>query len=519
MTQRTRPVAPPEQATHFSLFGPQNEALLARLGEGLQAQALSMLQTLQMYAEKRPAEEQAVWREDMKALQAMIARLHAASLPAAQAGLLGGDGEGTLDPARAQEFGKTLTRLRMAAELSRTVLAERAGLSRNTILNIEEGKNNPTPATIARLMAVTELGLSRADVPWREPKEDELPAAPNCWIAPGYDPIKMFVDLIKVLNGQGGSIEQTYAYLDHKSALHFLLMCNQNNYAPVYRESMPLGALAAKIQECAGHARMDVIALGAGDGKDEVRLVQRLLEQNETSPTPTKCRPDISLYLLDISQPLLGEAYRHASETFGGQSGVTVWAVQGNFHHLPRYTQLHYAPQRAHRRRLIAMIGNTLGNLDNEPSFLRHSLIGVVPGDLLLLDVLVAQASASDPMEIRRKDPALQMPVRPALVEWLGGLLLRYCNGAVDVKLRYELETNCSTPGSYALDTVATVKLVDGKERHFSAIRFKRYEAQSLVRILEPLGWEAVTRIPYGPNPEQPTKMLLLFRKAREVPS
>jgi hypothetical protein len=104
-----------------------------------------------------------------------------------------------------------------------------------------------------------------------------------------------------------------------------------------------------------------------------------------------------------------------------------------------------------------------------------------------------------------------------ALVEWLGGLLLRYCSGAVDVKLRYELETNCPTPGSYALDTIATVKLADGKEKRFSAIRFKRYEAQSLVRILESLGWDAVARIPYGPNPEQPTKMLLLFRKVREV--
>jgi transcriptional regulator with XRE-family HTH domain len=420
--------------------------------------------------------------------------------------------EGLLDPARAPEFGKTVEARRSAAKLSRTVLAERAGLSRNTILNLEAGKNNPTHSTIVRLLGVPELGLSREDVPWRQPSEGELASAPNCWIAPGYDPIKMFVDLITVLNGQGGSVEQTYAYLDHKSALNWFTLTNDSSYVRAYREKMPLEPLAAKILEY-GPLRMDFIALGSGDAKDEVRLVRHLLDQNEANPA--KSRPDISLYLLDISQPLLSEGYRHASEILGGQSGVKVWAVQGNFHHLPRYTQLHYAPQRAHRRRLIAMIGNTLGSLDNEPRFLRHCLVGFVPGDLLLLDVMVARAPANDPAEIRRKDPTLQAPIRPAHAEWLGGVLERYCRSARDVKLQFELETNCPTPGSYCLDTIATIKLADGGEKRFSVFRFKRYESQSLINILGPLGWEAVAQLPYGPE-KVPTKMLLLFRKIRE---
>lgn len=176
-----------------------------------------------------------------------------------------------------------------------------------------------------------------------------------------------------MLNGQGGSVEQTYAYLDPKSALNWYTLSNQSSYATIYRENMPLSGMAAQIQEWIAHAPLDFIALGPGDGKQEVRLLQHLLEDPESRQAKT--RTDISLYLLDISQPLLSEAYRYASETLGGRSGVTVWAVQGNFHHLPRYTQLHYAPQRANRRRLIAMFGNTLGNLDNEPSFFRHCLV------------------------------------------------------------------------------------------------------------------------------------------------
>src|SRR4051812_31130537 len=99
--------------------------------------------------------------------------------------------EGMLDPHRAVEFGKTLAARRRAAKLSRMALSERAGLSRNTILNIESGTHNPTRTTLIRRLAVTALGLSQADVPWRMPAEGDLSSTPNCWIAPGYDPIQM----------------------------------------------------------------------------------------------------------------------------------------------------------------------------------------------------------------------------------------------------------------------------------------------------------------------------------------
>lgn len=424
------------------------------------------------------------------------------------------ENEGQLDPARAVEFGTLVETRRTAAKLSRAVLAERSGLSRNTLLNVEAGKNNPTRATILRLLAVPELGLSREDVPWRRPLEGDLASAPNCWIAPGYEPIKMFVELIKLLNGQGGSVEQTYAYLDPKSALNWFALTNDTTYSTTFRAKMPLEAMAKKVREEAGHLRLDIIALGSGDAKDEVRLVRHILEQNENSLT--RSRPDVGLYLVDISQPLLSEGYRHAFESLEMQKGVMVWAVQGNFHHLPRYTQLHYSPQRAHRRRLITMIGNTLGNLDNEPSFFRHCLVGYVPGDLLFLDVMLARAPANDRAEIHRKDAALQSPVPSSYVEWLGGILHRYCRGVIDIKMRFELETSCPVPGSYCLDAIATVKLADASERQFSVFRFKRYEARSLIDILTPLGWEAVEQLPYGPE-KIPTKMLLLFRKVKEA--
>ncbi len=52
--------------------------MVNKLGDGLQAQALSTLQGLQLFAEQRSAEEQAQWHKHTKALQELIDALHGA---------------------------------------------------------------------------------------------------------------------------------------------------------------------------------------------------------------------------------------------------------------------------------------------------------------------------------------------------------------------------------------------------------------------------------------------------------
>ena len=146
-------------------------------------------------------------------------------------------------------------------------------------------------------------------------------------------------------------MEQTYVYLDHKSALDWIQLCNTPSYIASHRESMPHGAIAKRIREVVGPVGLDLIALGPGDGKSEVRLVQQIQEESD--------RPNIRFYLLDASQPLLSRAFKHAADTFGDDPGVFVCGIQGNFHHLPRYMQLHYTPARSHRRRIYIMLGNT----------------------------------------------------------------------------------------------------------------------------------------------------------------
>ena len=424
--------------------------------------------------------------------------------------------ETTIDPKKAEEFAQTVRRCRKAAGLTQAQLAERSGLSLNTIKHLESAAHAPTQSTLLRLLAVKELGIDSRSLPWQHSAPTDFGMAPNCWIAPGYDPIGMFTDLLELLSGRGGSLEQTYSYLDHKSALNWYGLSNQSQYAAVFRANMPLDVMAKHILESAGSAGLDVVALGAGDGKQEVRLTQHLLDRMDQSRRTRQ--QDVRLYLLDISQPLLSLAYKHAADTIGHRPGVFVCAIQGNFHHLPQYTQLHYTPERAQRRRIICMVGNTIGNLDNEHRFFTHSLLGFAAGDLFLIHIQMVHAPVERPDEIRKREPVLSQGLPAPHAEWLGGPLWRYCPDVADVQFTLTLDVHCLVPGSYGIDAVATVKTHNNREKRFSVFRFKRYDSKQFAEFLSALGWELLAESPFGAASSAPVDTLLLFRKRTDAP-
>ncbi|MCS6915161.1 MAG: L-histidine N(alpha)-methyltransferase [Myxococcales bacterium] len=423
----------------------------------------------------------------------------------------GGGAEEEFGPVLREEAEDELTRWsqllrerREQAGLTRAELAARAGLSETTIKNLETGRQPPTRASLMRLLAVAELRLGSENLPGVG--RDSEGFAPNCWLAPGFDPIKMIIDLAMQLNGRGGHIEQTHLYLDHMSAACWCALADQEGYAAP-DAAMPLDRVARVIRDCIGGAGLDVIGLGPGDGKDEVALVRHLLCQGEPG--------DLRLYLLDISQPLLSIAYKHAADTLADRRGVAVFGIQGNFHHLPRYTQLLYMPERAHRRRMVCMFGYTFGNLQNEILFVRNSLVGFAPGDLLLLNVGLVCAPADRPDEVRRKDPRLSGRLTPNLQrrfeEWLVGPVRRYTRGVTDVQLSTELDVaSCPVPGSYAAEVRATVRCGDDEERVFSMVYIKRYEMDALIECLRTEGWDPVECWRYG---EEETRLLCLLRR------
>ena len=259
-----------------------------------------------------------------------------------------------------------------------------------------------------------------------------------------------------------------------------------------------------RIVAASGPVGLNVIALGAGDGTLEVRLVQHLIEEAHA--------PSIELCLLDISQPLLSCAYKHAADTLTGIPNVHVWGMQCNFHHMPLYTQLYYTPARLQRRRVFCMLGGTLANLDNEPRFFQHSLLGCSRGDLLLLDMQVARGSVDDPAEIKKRDKTWSSGVSPAHAAWLSGPIWRHCKDVLSVEFHWNLDTQCPVPGSYALDAVATVQSRGRADRQFSLFRFRRYEPSKLAECLAGLGWDEIGLMPYG-GADQPASLRLFCKR------
>lgn len=76
--------------------------------------------------------------------------------------------------------------------------------------------------------------------------------APNWYVSPNFDSVQMLHDFAQQLNGGGGSVEQNYVYLDHKSALDWIQLCNTPSYVAAFRESMPHSAIAKRLREVVG---------------------------------------------------------------------------------------------------------------------------------------------------------------------------------------------------------------------------------------------------------------------------
>ncbi|HRI55189.1 MAG TPA: L-histidine N(alpha)-methyltransferase, partial [Pseudomonadota bacterium] len=366
--------------------------------QALHQQAQALLTQLHPLAVQAPGELQSTWAEHLDRLEQLVHFLAGGgrtplTLP-----------ERAVSKAQWAEFGRLLRDKRTAAGLSRVQLARRAKLSDATIKFTETARHPPSRATLIRLIGVAELKLRWAEVPGRPTPPAPEPSGPpprlegvemrdslNCLLAPSYDPLSLMADLARFLQGAGGYLEQTSAYLDPGSAAAYLAFCQNSFLSTVLRSHLPLAEVAQQIVAASGRAPLQVLALGAGDGHSETQLVAHLMASGTSRA---------ELCLLDISHPLLTYAYRHAVERLARQSPVHVWALQGNFHHLPLYAALH-RPAASRQRRLITLLGGTLAHLDHEPRFLQQSLLDCQVDDLLLLDVPLANAPCTDRAEIK----------------------------------------------------------------------------------------------------------------------
>ncbi len=442
--------------------------------QDLQTLQVAALERVQRMLEHLPSEERAARATYETALGLMQAALSVLTRHTEV-----DDVRGVLDPVRFRAFASMLHQRRRAARMSREELGARAGLHASTIRNIERVKQAPSRTTLCRLLAVPELGLQVKDI------ADDVavdPAwQPNAWFAPRYDAARLFGEMVEMLAGPGGTLEQTYLYLDPQSAADWLNICKGERFTSSWRSACPLEQIAARITRLAGSAGLDVVGLGAGDGRNETRLVRALAELR---PPP----PPLSLKLLDISHTLVNTASKTATEQLAPHQ-VPVVALHANFHDLARYPVLHCTPQSSHLRRVYLLLGYTMANLDNEVRWFTDLTTCTSSGDLAVLDFQLAYGPVDNAAALWQVDPGLQQGLPPSYFTWLSGPIRRHCPNASAIDFETKLNTQCLVPGAYELQAIARTRLPDGAERRFTVFRNRRYDAERLAQCLEGLGW------------------------------
>lgn len=380
------------------------------------------------------------------------------------------------------EFGELLHQRRTAARFSVADLSTRTGLSENTLRNLEAGRTTPAPDSLKRLLAVTELQLGAAE-PSSPSESSPREYRPNAHLTQRYDPTGMAQDLRALVNGPGGTLEQSHLYLDNQSAADYLAVCEA--YGSLRSRLFEELQVVASLIDA---PPVDVVAIGSGDGRAEVCLTRALAMRGRCA----------RLYLLDISHSLLTRAYEHAALVLQPQ-GVAVEAVHGNFHELQRYPMLHGGPGKP--ARLYTLLGATVANLTDELRFFRDLHSCSAPGDFALIDYQIAH----DPPE---QDLTLGAGAVPKIFfDWHAGPLRRNNHDVRNVSFGVQMAPG-HLPGSYLLVSVATATMADRSARTYRVMSSSRYTTATLSAALAGAGWNTVHSVAY----EQRTAVMLLRR-------
>jgi serine/threonine protein kinase len=182
----------------------------------------------------------------------------------------------------------------------------------------------------------------------------------------------------------GAMISCQFAYSADQGSLHWLALCDDPLYA-VFRESIEvLSANARNIFAALGDEFLasspDFISLGPGNGQKDRILLKALLEYFDTH----QIRSDLFYYPVDVSERLIGTAIRTIANDRAIALRIKMKAIHADFSKLALFRPVfdfRAAPN------LFVFLGNTLGNVQNEISFLQKVKAAMRVGDALIIEV------------------------------------------------------------------------------------------------------------------------------------
>lgn len=319
----------------------------------------------------------------------------------------------------------------------------------------------------------------------------------NCHMARGYDLSKLVHELTEEVNGIGTTIEQSYHYVIDQGAMGWLKQSNQEDFVALF-SSMPMEEIAEAIlhrlsKTSYDQESIDILALGAGQAREEIRLIQILQKHSSIR--------NIRVFLLDISPFLLNAAYQRAQEIFSGDTNVQINGIYGNFHHLQRYHNLLSTSSRANRMLVVTMLGGTWTNLENELLLLRSGLRALPSNTIFLMDVVERYGSLNEANTIYANDPRLAGTSKwqKESKEFLSSPLLSYRQGAREQEIEWEFvldDYNPYIPNSYVVEVRAHLK----PNVQFTVRKFKRYQQEGLRDAFERHQWKLFRTFPFKRN-------------------
>ena len=184
-----------------------------------------------------------------------------------------------------------------------------------------------------------------------------------------------------------------YLYSSDLGAENWTRLCKDPAYRHhretfEYWSSAKGRSMVDRIRAELGRDDFDYVSLGSGDGRKDAEIVTRWLETGA----------DIFYYPYDISLPLVSRAIRTVREQApsAATERLSVKAVLADFNQLNTISEVF-----RHRRspNVVALLGNSLGNLENELTFLRNLKREMSSDDLLILEVRL-QSSEDRPPEL-----------------------------------------------------------------------------------------------------------------------
>ena len=274
---------------------------------------------------------------------------------------------------------------------------------------------------------------------------------------------------------------------------------------------------------------VDVISLGPGEGEKECRILRQLVAREQQLQRPLAW---LTYMPVDLSMPLLLKAAKRAlaepklwSSRAPGMRLLTPICADFEYGNLDFAARLPSA-QRTDGLRLVLVLGNILGNVRDEESFIRRTLLPLTrPGDLVWVEVgRKLDPIESDPvypMTVHKNERTAEESTRTALLE-MPYRVWEVSQGRLprEVQLRVTLQTyaggddSCKIPGSVNFCHDLIIQEEQMQQRIRTMLFTRRYTDEALSATFEKLGLEVEELVHVKDSKSRPLIAHYLLRRA-----